>query len=666
MRAPHLSVAGAGRRLRILGILLGLLAFGAVAKLATVQLRDASTLSAKGVADRQRHETIPAMRGAILDRTGVDLAVSVPQVDVAISRKALASVGIESDEALIPLADSLATDLGVPARSVRSALLRAEADDDNVPIATAIAPERADAARETLTESNLQGVLGVEQTSARVHPAGESALRVIGTLDRDGRPNDWAGIEKQYDTQLTGSDGRRVAERTRDGRTIMGSERVEQPARPGQDVQLTLDRALQFDAEQILTRGAAAAGAAGGIAVIGRPSTGELLAVASVERDPSTGEMGLASGPLAFSNSYQAGSVFKLVTTAAAYESGAIDDSSTFTVPSSITVADRTFDDHHQHATETMTVDEIIADSSNVGTIQIGRRVGAERLHRTLSDFGFGQPTGVGHPAEGAGVLPDASSWTEPDLAAASIGTFQSSTVLQLWAAYNVIANRGMYVPPRLVSSTIDASGVATPVAGPAARRVVSEESAARVDRALRKVVADGTAKHLDLPGYLTAAKTGTGRMPSPKRVDSTDDYVWADGTYHYVATFAGYLPADRPQVSITVLLFDTPPGSTGGGTSGPVFAELARSSIRELGIAPSSGDAASAASAGPARIRSAPATAPNAASSSTSSSTSSTTSSSTSSTTTTTVPSRSGTSRQANGSTTSSARSATMKRSSG
>ena len=622
--------------MRILGILLGLLAFGAVAKLVTVQLRDASTLSAKGVADRQRHETIPAMRGAIVDRTGVDLAVSVPQVNVAISRKALASVQIDTDEQLIALADSLATDLGVPAADVRSALLRAKPDDDNVPIATGLAPERADEARKTLTKKNLQGVMGVELTSARVHPAGESALRVIGTLDPDGRPSERAGIEKQYDAQLTGSDGRRVAERTRDGRTIMGSERVEQAARPGQDVQLTLDRALQFDAEQIVTRGAANAGAAGGIAIIGRPSTGELLAVASVERDPSTGQMGLASGPLAFSNSYQAGSVFKLVTTAAAYESGAIDDNSTFTVPSSITVADRTFDDHHQHATQTMTVDEIIADSSNVGTIQIGQRVGAERLHRALSEFGFGQPTGVGHPAEGAGVLPGASSWTTPDLAAASIGTFQSSTVLQLWAAYNVIANRGMYVPPRLVASTIDANGVATPIAGPAPHRVVSEQSAARVDRALRKVVADGTAKHLDLPGYLTAAKTGTGRMPSPKRVDSKDDYVWADGTYHYVTTFAGYLPADRPQVSITVLLFDTPPGSTGGATSGPVFAELARSSIRELGIAPSSGDAASAASSGPARIRSAPAASP------------------------TTVPSRAV---GGSGSTTSSARSATMKR---
>jgi cell division protein FtsI (penicillin-binding protein 3) len=659
--------------LRILAALLGLLVLGAVAKLAAVQLRDAPTLSAKGIADRQRHETIPAMRGAILDRTGVDLAVSVPQVNVAISRKALASVGIESDEQVLPIADSLATDLGVPAREVRSALLRATPDDDNVVVATGIAPERADAARATLTESNLQGVIGVEQTSARVHPAGESALRVIGTLDPDGRPNDWAGIEKQYDTQLTGSDGRRVAERTRDGRTIMGSERVEQPARPGQDVQLTLDRALQFDAEQIVTRGAATAGAAGGIAVIGRPSTGELLAVASVERDPTTGEMGLASGPLAFSNSYQAGSVFKLVTTAAAYESGAIDDDSTFTVPSSITVADRTFDDHHQHATQSMTVDEIIADSSNVGTIQIGQRVGAEQLHQTLSDFGFGQPTGVGHPAEGAGVLPDASSWTAPDLAAASIGTFQSSTVVQLWAAYNVIANRGMYVPPRLVASTIDATGSATPVAGPAPHRVVSEQSAARVDRALRKVVADGTAKHLDLPGYLTAAKTGTGRMPSPKHVDRTDDYIWADGTYHYVTTFAGYLPADNPQVSITVLLFDTPPGSTGGATSGPVFAELARSSIRELGIAPSSGDAASAASTGPARIRSAPASAPttvpsraSSGSASSAGSASSGGSSSSSTTTSTTTPSGSRASNPGAGSTTSTARSATMKRSSG
>jgi cell division protein FtsI (penicillin-binding protein 3) len=323
------------------------------------------------------------------------------------------------------------------------------------------------------------------------------------------------------------------------------------------------------------------------VAIIGHPQTGELLAVAGVERDEETGEMQLASSPLAVSDAYQAGSVFKLVTAAAAYEAGVVTATRQFTVPSSIQIDDATFTDAHEHPTEQMDVDRIVAESSNVGTIQMGLFVGKERLYRELEDFGFGRRTGVGHPAESEGQLPDAEGWTRPDLAAASIGTFQSTTPVQLWAAYNVIANGGLYVPPRLVSGTVDADGRARDVDTGPARRVVSASTAAEVDRALRRVVEQGTAKQWSLPGYPVAAKTGTSRIPSPKKVDPKDDYVWLDGRYHYVTTFAGYLPADRPQVSITVMLYDTRPDLSGSTSAGPVFSDLARMSIRELAIAP-------------------------------------------------------------------------------
>ncbi len=579
------------------------MAAGTVTKLVQVQLGDAPELVERGQAVREYRQTIPAVRGSIVDRNGVDLAVSVPEADVALSRKAMTEAGLDRPEDLAAVAAAVAGPLGVPERRVAAVLGRADDRDDYVVIAEGVPVAATDAARDALAEINLQGLLGVEVRSERVHPAGESGLRLVGSLDPDGRPTEMGGIERSYDEVLTGVDGRRVAERSQSGRTIVGSERVQEPAVAGHDVQLTLDRTLQFEAERLLEDGVARSGAAGGVAIVGRPSTGELLAVAGAESAPDTGEVGPASGPFALANAYQAGSVFKLVTAAAAYEHGVVDDSTTFTVPWRIDVADRTFEDHHQHPTERMSVDDVIAESSNVGTIQMGQLVGAERLHQALVDFGFGAPTGVGHPAESGGLLPDVAGWTEPDLAAASIGTFQSATVLQLWAAYNVIANGGEYVAPRLVSSTIAPDGTRTPVAGAAPRRVVSEGAAQRVDRALRAVVADGTARDLAIPGYLVAAKTGTGRMPSPERVDPSDDYVWADGTYHYVTTFAAYLPADRPQVSITVLLFDTPPGSSGAGTAGPVFAELARTSIRELGIAPSSVVAASTD-----RIRAAPA----------------------------------------------------------
>jgi len=139
------------------------------------------------------------------------------------------------------------------------------------------------------------------------------------------------------------------------------------------------------------------------------------------------------------------------------------------------------------------------------------------------------------------------------------------------------------------VAATIAPDGTRSPIAPPPERRVVSEESAARVDRALRAVVEDGTAEGLGIPGFTVAAKTGTGRMPSPVPFEATDSYIWPDRTYHYVTTFAAYFPAERPQVSITVLLFDTPLGSTGALTAGPVFTDLARLSIRELAVIPTS-----------------------------------------------------------------------------
>ncbi len=566
---------------------LALMVAGSVAKLAQVQLGSAAQLAARGAGDRTFSQTIPAVRGSILDRDGVDLAVTVPEASVAISRRALTVAGLDDPERLTAVAAAVAGPLGLTERRVAATLRRADSDDDHVEIVSGISVSAAEEARLALAEENLQGIMGIDVAQRRVHPSGDSIRAVVGHLDVDGRPTEMGGIEKTFDAELSGVDGIRVAERSRQGGTIVGSERLQQAAVPGDDVELTIDRVLQAEAEGILAAGVARSGAAGGIAIIGRPATGELLAVAGMEHDDESEEVRPSTSPLAFASSYQAGSVFKLVTAAAAYEHGVVDDTSEFVVPWQLDVTDRNFQDHHQHATERMNVDRIVADSSNVGTIKIGQLVGAERLEQALHDFGFGARTEVGHPAESSGLLPDAAEWTEPDLAAASIGTFQSATTVQLWAAYNVIANRGTYVAPRLVSAVVAPDGSRRPVEAPASRQVVSELSAARVDRALRAVVEGGTAEGLGIPGFTLAAKTGTGRMPSPVRVVPTDDYIWPDRSYHYVTTFAAYFPADRPQVSITVLLFDTPQGSSGAATAGPVFSELARLSIRELGVAP-------------------------------------------------------------------------------
>jgi len=619
-----MSPSDVNHRLRCIAGFIGLALLVSVVKLGALQLTGAEHLVEAGRSQRLANVKIPGYRGAVIDRNGDDLAVSLPRRTVAINMRILR---IHRGPNRNKIARQIASTLGLDPTDVQRRMNAAEDTDQWVYLGRNIAPKKvaattamlsSDATKQWLRDvpatdrvefrvpkgqkapqlDDLTNLLDAQETTQRVHPAGESALRVIGKLSADGTAAAGAGIERLYNKQLTGEDGLRTYERGTGGQTIAGSERLVSQSRPGTDVQLTLDRTLQYQVERILARGASNASARRGVAIVGRPSTGELLAVASVQRDEESGEMRLSDSPVAFDSTYQAGSVFKLVTIAAATQAGLVHTDTAFSIPWRIQVADRIFQDHDEHATQRMTVKDILAKSSNVGTIKIAQMLGKDRLHQALSDFGFGRPTNVGSPSESAGLLPAVADWTTPDLAASAIGTHVSGTPIQIWSAYNVIANKGRYVAPRLVDATVDASGRRVPLPVSPSREVVSPATAAEVTTALRAVVDEGTARQWSLPGYPVAAKTGTSRMPSPKRVDRKDGYVWEDGLRHYVTTFTGFFPVDDPQVSITVMLDDTPPGSSGSATAGPVFSDLAHLSIRELGIAPSTNTATPAASA--------------------------------------------------------------------
>lgn len=579
--------AAIGRRIRVVGAVLAVLALLPLWKLVEVQAGDGSDLAARGRSQRQREVKIPAMRGSILDRNGTELAISLPRRSVAVDMTALVVEGIEGPADREQFARRAAQLFGVDAEPVIERLLAADSNDRWVPIADPVDITMAERGVAKIEEEGIEGAVVLGESTERIHPAGESALRILGRLGADG-PGELAGIERAFDEQLSGHGGRKVVERGRRGGTITGSERVLTAPVPGSDVMLTLDRTLQHEVEQRLAAGTHSAGAVRGVAIVGRPGSGELLAVASVERDPTTGEIRLSDGPIAFANAYQAGSVFKLVTVAAAVEAGLVDADSVIDVAGHIQVDDRVFSDHEEHNTEPMTVTRIVAESSNVGTIRIGQSLGAQGLHDALERFGFGSATGVGHPAESAGILPPVEQWTNPDLAASAIGTHQAATALQLWAAYNVIANGGTYVQPRLVDAVIAPGGKRQPVPSGTPRRVISEATAQQVGAMLQEVVRDGTGSMWNLPGYSVAAKTGTSRMVGDMGTTGEDGYTWSDGRRHHLAAFTGYLPADRPEVSITVILEDVAPGLTGSTAAGPVFSELAKLSIRELGIAPS------------------------------------------------------------------------------
>jgi cell division protein FtsI (penicillin-binding protein 3) len=595
------------QRVLFLGGALGLLALLPLFKLVGVQLGDGNDLAARGEDQRVRRVEMPAQRGSILDRNGVELAISIPRQRVVTNMSSLADEGIEDPADLQQLARELEPYLGVDRTELARILTSAKPDDPWVRLAETVPEKSAKDAIAHLKDLGLENVLTLESSTERVHPAGDSALRLIGTLGPDG-PGELAGIERSYDEDLTGRDGEKVVELGSEGETIAGGERMVREPRSGSDVQLTLDRGLQHEVERIVSDGTVAAGGTRGIAVVGRPATGEILAAGSVEQDPDTGRVGLSSGPVAVSNAYQAGSVFKLVTVAAAVEAGQVAPDTTIEVPWRLVVDDRTFSDHEQHPTEPMTVTQIVAESSNVGTIKIAQALGKKGLYDALVGFGFGTATGIGHPAESSGLLPPLDRWTNPDLAASAIGTHQSATALQLWAAYNVIANDGRYVAPRLVDAVTDRDGRRQRVDTDPPRQVISPAAADAVSSMLQEVVREGTGKALDLPGYSVAAKTGTSRMVSPESVDSKDAYMWPDGRYHYVAAFTGFFPADRPQVSITVLIEDSAAGLTGATAAGPIFGDLAKLAIRELSIAP---DGAAQASSEEGLVRAAPAAAP-------------------------------------------------------
>ena len=555
-------------------------------KLIGVQLRDGSELAARGEDQRVRTVKMPAQRGSILDRNGVEMAISLPRQRVVANMSVLAAEGIVDRVDLQQFAARLAPLIGEDPTELTQILVDAKSDDPWVRLAETVDIDRAAAAVAATEKDGIHAALTLEVSTERVHPAGDSALRVIGTLGPEG-PGDLAGIEKEYDAELTGKDGKKVLELGTEGETITGGEHLVDDPVPGAAVQLTLDRTLQHEVERILADGSANAGAQRGIAIVGRPGTGEILAVASVQRDAESGEMELSDGPIAFSNAYQAGSVFKLVTVAAAVESGQVDADTTYEVPWRLQVDDKVFSDHEEHPTEPMTVTQIVAESSNVGTIKIAQGVGKQGMYDALEGFGFGRSSGTGHPAESSGILPRVSDWTNPDLAASAIGTHQAATAVQLWAAYNVIANGGSYVQPRIVDSVIAADGSRTTPATDPPRQVISASTAAEVSGMLQAVVTEGTGKEWSLPGYSVAAKTGTSRMAAENQLDAKDGYVWEDGVYHYLAAFTGFLPAERPQVSITVILDDITSGLTGSTAAGPIFSDLARLSIRELGIAP-------------------------------------------------------------------------------
>lgn len=541
------------------------------ARVLWVGIFDAETYETLGLNKRERSIPLHELRGTIFDRNGEALVMSVPSKLVAVDP----TLVVDPEQTATQIAEIL----GVDRLSIIDAL---EKPDSRY----AVVARQVDAAvAERLDEADIPG-LTFSEDPQRVSLNGDLARSVTGSMDRYATTAR-SGIELLFDEHLRATEGLEQVQQGVRGSTIPGSERVVRPAKAGANVTLTLDRALQFLAEGELAKQVEAVQAKGGTVVLGRPQTGEILAMASVSRAP---DGSVVQGSLNQAiRLYEPGSIMKLVTVTTAYDMGILTPESTLMVPYEITLYDKTIHDSHSHPTEVMTVNQILSESSNVGTIMIAQMIeehgGLDALVDSFKSFGFGEYTALGLPKEQKGVLKEPSEWNGTDIGSIPIGQSITVSPVQMWSAYNAIANGGRYVPPQLVRDVVDAQGrhiePPVPEGAPVAHRVVSTAAADMVTQSLEDVVEEGTGAEFKIPGFNIAAKTGTAY-----KVHDNGTYGTA-ATRTYASSFVGFFPASDPQISIMVMMDEPAYGLHYGSTAaGPVFDTLAKESMRRFSIA--------------------------------------------------------------------------------
>jgi cell division protein FtsI (penicillin-binding protein 3) len=529
-----------------------------VVKLASLQVRGNGELAQLGLDQRVRTTDLPADRGPILDRDGMPLAISREARDVYADPRLVTD---REGEAL-----AIARVLDLRPIDVRVALGSHETFvyiDRQVDLATA----------DELEALQLPGI-GFLEVPERYYPAGSLAPQVLGLVDVDGIGI--AGLENEYDRELAGVPGQRTAELSADGLPIStGLETLVEPV-PGSSLVTTLDRQMQFMAQEALQRAVQQNHALGGTAIVMDPRSGEIYAMATYPWfDPND----LADAPeaamrnRAVTDSFEPGSVNKIITAAAALETGSVGLEQRFQVPASLEVGPFTIRDSHAHPVETMTIGDIIAESSNIGSAMVAEQVGSDALSNYMERFGYGRPTGLGFPGEASGVLLPGSSWDEVIRATISYGEGISVTPLQMAGVYATIANGGRWVQPRLVRGFQSPGGESRQAPVQRTRRVVTTETADVLTRMLASVVEGGTGSAAQIPGYQVAGKTGTSRKLE------NGEYV-----QRYMASFVGFLPASDPRVVIAVSI-DEPRTIYGGLAAAPLFREIARYAIQRLSI---------------------------------------------------------------------------------
>jgi cell division protein FtsI (penicillin-binding protein 3) len=504
--------------------------------------------------------TLPAPRGMITDRNGAVLAVSEPASDVS-ATPYLVRRPLEAAAKLAPL-------LGADASEVLGKL--------SEQTGFVYLARRLPAARTNrIAALHIDGI-ALTPSSRRIYPRDWLAAQVIGSASE--QPGGGTGFEYGEDEILRGQDGIRRIVSDALGEPISIAD--EQPTIPGRDVELTLDANLQNKVESVLDGiGQVYKPARGATAIVMNPKTGEILALGNWPRvnanDPG-GAPAWAAMNRAVGLTFEPGSTFKAFTVAGALEDRAVTPETPFFLPAAFTLFDRTLQDSHPRGDVTLTVAQILAQSSNVGAVKVALEIGARRFSQWVDLFGFGRPTGVALPGEEQGIVPTYDDYSGTSILNLPIGQGESVTAMQMMAAYAAIANGGILRTPQIVRS-VDGERVRAP----AGRRVISESTSASVRQMLRGVLAaGGTAREAQIEGYDLAGKTGTAN-----KVDAdTGEYSES----RYIASFVGFAPARDPELLVSVVVDEPQLAIYGGQVAAPAFQKIVAFALPYLGIRPS------------------------------------------------------------------------------
>lgn len=533
-------------------------AFGGLLLRATwLQSVRAESLSSLGRSQQRETVTIPAARGTIYDRSGVDLALGESATTVYANPMQIANPRVAARAA--------ERTLGVDA--ARLYPLLADRKRGFVYLARQVDPSRAAA----LKKLNLPG-FGFYADERRDYPQRSVGSQVLGYVGIDGKG--LSGLELEYDKQLAGRPGSETVVKDPAGRVIEVDN--ERPASSGRDLFLTLDRNIQANAEEVLRETVRKWSAKSATAIVLDPRTGAILAMAT---QPGYDANRFPSAPSdlqrnrTVTDTYEPGSTFKLVTVAGALSERLVSPATRFTLPYELHVADRVITDAEKRGTVNYSVAQILARSSNIGAITLAEMLGRMRLSNWITKFGFGQATGVDFPGESPGIVLPPDKWSGSTIGNVPIGQGIAVTPVQMAGAYAAIANDGIWSRPHLVDHV---AGGGRPSLK--RKRLVSTRVAGQLMTMLKDVVAEGTGQYAAMPGYQVAGKTGTAQKP-----DARGGYA----TGRYVASFVGIVPASRPRLVVLVAV-DEPRGAIWGGVvAAPAFQQIARFDLQYLEVPP-------------------------------------------------------------------------------